>query len=375
MAGRGDMRHNPRRGTDRGNEDEGRDPRDIAEIARLQQRVRDLELERDDHEEETESDPVIRDFGEDTVKPSSSPTPPPNPTRLERPGGTATSNPGSSRVTRCFKCYGLGHFARDCPNRHLVTLTEETLPLYDTDQDEDPENPMEILSPDRGESLITQRVLQTSAIPTTDNTLWLRNNIFRTRCTSKGKIRTIIIDGGSCENMVSVEMFMLLHVGLIVCMLMNVMGLDGLVVHGNINGSSELAEVIWDGGGNLVLWFDDDGSWMVFFGYGCFHWAEDNNGAALLQEEDNMDLHVGSNKDVILQLDVVNNGAYGIIGKRLSTEPSSQGIQFGSLPLGQFDYQKFLTIQNNDLEYDTIMGAKLWNNDIFHSLVKGLDRG
>ncbi|KAD4586451.1 hypothetical protein E3N88_24052 [Mikania micrantha] len=64
MARRVDMRHNPCRGADRGNEDEGRDPRDIAEIARLHQRVRDLELERDNHEEETESDPAIRDFGE-----------------------------------------------------------------------------------------------------------------------------------------------------------------------------------------------------------------------------------------------------------------------------------------------------------------------
>ena len=35
---------------------------------------------------------------------------------------------------------------------------------------------------------------------------WLRTNIFRTRCTSGGKVCQIIIDGGSCENMVSREM-------------------------------------------------------------------------------------------------------------------------------------------------------------------------
>ena len=35
---------------------------------------------------------------------------------------------------------------------------------------------------------------------------WLRTNIFRTRCTSGGKVCQVIIDGGSCENMVSKEM-------------------------------------------------------------------------------------------------------------------------------------------------------------------------
>ena len=35
---------------------------------------------------------------------------------------------------------------------------------------------------------------------------WLCTNIFRTRCTSGGKICQVIIDGGSCENMVAREM-------------------------------------------------------------------------------------------------------------------------------------------------------------------------
>ena len=35
---------------------------------------------------------------------------------------------------------------------------------------------------------------------------WLRKKIFRTRCTSGGKVCKVIIDSGSCENMVSQEM-------------------------------------------------------------------------------------------------------------------------------------------------------------------------
>ena len=36
--------------------------------------------------------------------------------------------------------------------------------------------------------------------------LWLRTNIFRTRCTSGGKVCQVIVDSGSFENMVSKEM-------------------------------------------------------------------------------------------------------------------------------------------------------------------------
>lgn len=35
---------------------------------------------------------------------------------------------------------------------------------------------------------------------------WLRNNIFHTRCTSLGKVSNVIIDGGSCENVVATTM-------------------------------------------------------------------------------------------------------------------------------------------------------------------------
>ena len=35
---------------------------------------------------------------------------------------------------------------------------------------------------------------------------WLRHNIFHTKCTSRGKVYILIIDGGSCENVVSTTM-------------------------------------------------------------------------------------------------------------------------------------------------------------------------
>ena len=35
---------------------------------------------------------------------------------------------------------------------------------------------------------------------------WWRNTIFKTRCSSHGRLCNVIIDGGSCENLVSKEM-------------------------------------------------------------------------------------------------------------------------------------------------------------------------
>lgn len=113
---------------------------------------------------------------------------------------------GSSSYTlRCFKCQGLGHLKRDCPNKQLIAFVDDPLPTYDT-EDEHDTDPTEILYPDRGESLVIQRILNTTVHDTADDTQWLRNNIFRTKCTSKGKVCTVVIDGGSCENIVATSM-------------------------------------------------------------------------------------------------------------------------------------------------------------------------
>ncbi|KAJ0627391.1 putative nucleotidyltransferase, Ribonuclease H [Helianthus annuus] len=116
-----------------------------------------------------------------------------------------TPTPTMPSVQRCYKCQGIGHLRRECPNRHVVALTEETAPIYDTEDDEK-EGPSETLLPDRGEALIAQRVLTSAVAKNEDENAWLRTNIFRTKCTSKGKVCVIIVDGGSCENMVSTVM-------------------------------------------------------------------------------------------------------------------------------------------------------------------------
>ncbi|GJS71411.1 putative CCCH-type zinc finger family protein [Tanacetum coccineum] len=84
-----------------------------------------------------------------------------------------TTQTGTSNTLRCFKCQGLGHLKRDCPNKQILAFVEDTEPKYDTEEEE---QATEVLYPDRGE------------------------------CTTKGKVCMVIIDGGSCKNMVAATM-------------------------------------------------------------------------------------------------------------------------------------------------------------------------
>lgn len=111
--------------------------------------------------------------------------------------------PQSKSTIKCFKCQGFGHISSDCPNRKVFTIIEgESHELLEEESEADIE-PMydEDCTPaDHGELLVVRRSLHTA--PTKDDR-WLRHNIFHTRCTSHGKICDVIIDSGSCENVVS----------------------------------------------------------------------------------------------------------------------------------------------------------------------------
>ena len=61
----------------------------------------------------------------------------------------------------------------------------------------------EIIHADDGEMMVVRCALNTTITREED---WLCHNIFHTRCTSHGKVCDIIIDSGSCENVVSIKM-------------------------------------------------------------------------------------------------------------------------------------------------------------------------
>ncbi|GKA45621.1 retrovirus-related pol polyprotein from transposon TNT 1-94 [Tanacetum coccineum] len=102
----------------------------------------------------------------------------------------------------CYKCSGLGHYACDYLNlKTLAFVPDDAGPIYDTDAEPELDEPGdELVYPDCGEALVIQRVLNAAVSISIDDNSWLRNNIFRTKCTSAGKFCDI---GGSYENVVS----------------------------------------------------------------------------------------------------------------------------------------------------------------------------
>ncbi|GJU40919.1 reverse transcriptase domain-containing protein [Tanacetum coccineum] len=105
--------------------------------------------------------------------PPTRPAPPTAPKSAPKATTPTTSAAGNTRervdnARHCYKCSGLGHYVRDCPNPKTLAF----------------------------------RVLNVAVSKSVDDASWLRNNIFRTKCTSKGKLCDMIIDGGSYENVV-----------------------------------------------------------------------------------------------------------------------------------------------------------------------------
>jgi hypothetical protein len=69
--------------------------------------------------------------------------------------------------------------------------------VYDKDGDED------VLYGDGQETLVIRKSLLTPKGDSGDD--WLRTNIFHTTCTAADKVCKMIIDSGSCKNVVSEE--------------------------------------------------------------------------------------------------------------------------------------------------------------------------
>nr|GEW80356.1 RNA-directed DNA polymerase [Tanacetum cinerariifolium] len=111
------------------------------------------------------------------------------------------------KSVQCFKCKGFGHISSDCPNQCVFTMVEENvedqydIPLTFNEPQEDEHE--DITYEDTCELLVIQRALH---VESNRDKAWLRHNIFHTRCTLNRKVCDVVIDSGSCENVVSESM-------------------------------------------------------------------------------------------------------------------------------------------------------------------------
>ncbi|KAL1190151.1 RNA-directed DNA polymerase-like protein [Cardamine amara subsp. amara] len=113
--------------------------------------------------------------------------------------GTSTSQ------VRCFKCQGMGHYSRDCPNKKMFLLQEGGV-IVPQDSSES-ENETELEEEEEpaavGEMLVARRTLSVQIHPDGREQ---RENLFHTRCVVQNKVCTLIVDGGSCTNAAKEEM-------------------------------------------------------------------------------------------------------------------------------------------------------------------------
>ncbi|XP_006366953.1 uncharacterized protein [Solanum tuberosum] len=122
--------------------------------------------------------------------------------------GGKTFNPKSSKPSssiQCHKCHGRGHMMHECPSRRNILLRENG--EYESEKSEGEEEEREGVSeeddlelPNDGIIGVVRRIM-TINLGSVDE--GQRENLFHTRCGIKGKTYSMIIDGGSCANVVS----------------------------------------------------------------------------------------------------------------------------------------------------------------------------
>ena len=112
---------------------------------------------------------------------------------------------------RCFNCGEVGHRQSDCRKMgKKPVLFNETDDSGEGDAeigevaefDEDMAVEEDQVDGDSGPLLVVRRTFLT---PRAEESDWLRNNVFQSTCTILGNVCWYIINGGSCENIITAE--------------------------------------------------------------------------------------------------------------------------------------------------------------------------
>jgi hypothetical protein len=161
--------------------------------------------------------------------PSTSTTPPPPPHALEttppaphaaaKPSSSSTTSTGRSSDIKCHHCHGVGHFQRDCPSKKSYIATNDGGYVSASDVEDDfalqtnnagdlDDDDAEVCGNEHTEeyntkTYVVQRVLS-AQVDTSEK--HQRHNLFQIFFIVKDCHVRTIIDGGSCNNLVSADL-------------------------------------------------------------------------------------------------------------------------------------------------------------------------
>ncbi|XP_022152309.1 uncharacterized protein LOC111020057 [Momordica charantia] len=116
-----------------------------------------------------------------------------------------------TRDIKCWKCHGVGHVSRDCPNKRTMIIKNGEV-VTKGEESENEERKGDIVyseessdgsyeEPVVGDVLVSRRALNT--LIKEDLVEEQRETLFHTRCHVNGKACSVMIDGGSCTNVVN----------------------------------------------------------------------------------------------------------------------------------------------------------------------------
>ncbi|PVH63952.1 hypothetical protein PAHAL_2G145100 [Panicum hallii] len=133
-----------------------------------------------------------------------------NSAQVPAKSSSSMASTGRTSGIQCHRCHGLGHVQKDCPSQRAYIATEDgyisTSDIEDEEEKENDDGEEEILG---GEdtatyrSAIVQRVLNTQ-VQQPDQLQ--RHNLFQIFFVINNRRVRVIIDGGSCNNLVSSEL-------------------------------------------------------------------------------------------------------------------------------------------------------------------------
>jgi hypothetical protein len=150
--------------------------------------------------------------------PRASETTPPTPHAAVKPSSSSNTSIGRTSDIKCHRCHGVGHFQRDCPSKKSYIATDDGGYVSTSDVEDDfalqtnnaadlDDDNAEVFGSEHTEEYSTKTyVVQRLLSPQVDTSNKLqRHNLFQIFFVVKNcRVRTII-DGGSCNNLVSAD--------------------------------------------------------------------------------------------------------------------------------------------------------------------------